>query len=240
MGGELSMWIECNEDSYTYEGKMYDMHFTGNMLWDASYDSNYRLSYNELVKPLLWDAKCAVADICTDGTCESVALDGDIRNIPNELLWQIPYEKAAVISAEAPELTVDVNVKADTIFITHATDLAVDRIMWKPTFKVAEYELVYEDGSVAATDIGYGLNICKHSQCYGKPIESILFRHQGYIGTYGARPICGKDVNGKDYTLLELPIKNPCPEKTVKSLRLKHAQTTDAAIVIYDIKTVKC
>lgn len=236
IGGQISMWVQCNEDRYAYEGKMYDMLYTANMMWNSSYNSDYRLSYNEMVKPLLWNTKCAFAGVDADAKCRTVNFAGDIRNVPNELLWNIPYEKAIAISHDLPEIEVQVGDKAETLFITHATNNSVDRVMWKPPFKFGEYELCYDDGSSVSIAVSYAQNICKHSMDYGAPIASILFRHQGYIGTYFAKPICGKDAYGKDYTLLELPIKNPNPQKTIKSIKLKHMQNTDAKIVIYDIK----
>lgn len=236
IGGQISMWVACNEDSYAYEGKMYDMLYTANMMWNSSYNSEYRLSYNEIIKPLLWNAKCAVADIDVNDEYRTVNFDGNIRNIPNELLWNIPYDKAIAVSQDSPELEIPVGDKADTLFITHATNSSADRVMWTPPFKLGEYELCYDDGASVVIDVSYAQNICKHSIAYGAPIASILFRHQGYIGTYFAKPICGKDAYGSDYTLFELPVKNPKPDKIIKSIKLKHMQNTDAKIVVYDIK----
>ena len=236
IGAQISMWVPCNEGSYAYEGKMYDMFYTANMMWNSSYNSEYRLSYNEIIKPLLWNAKCVVADIDVNDEYRTVNFDGNIRNIPNELLWNIPYDKAISVSQDSPEFEIFVGDKANTLFITHATNSSVDRVMWTPPFKFGEYELCYDDGTSVAIDVSYAQNICKHSTTYGAPIASILFRHQGYIGTYFAKPICGKDAYGSDYTLFELPIKNPNPDKTIKSIKLKHMQNTDAKIVVYDIK----
>ena len=156
-----------------------------------------------------------------------------------ELLWNIPYEQAAKLSMQKPELTIAIEDMANTIFVVHATDLGADRIMWHAPFQIGEYTLVYEDGSTFTTEVAFGENIHKHSQAYGAPITSILFRHQGYTGTYSAKPICGKDANGKDYTLLALPISNPTPEKKIKELRLKHMQNTDANIIVYDVRAIK-
>lgn len=239
IGGQISMWVACQEERYAYEGKMYDMMFTANMLWYSGYNSAFRLSYNEIIKPLLWNTKCRIGDISEEGTVAKVNFAGSLRNIPNELLWNIPYEQAAVISSEAPELHVEIHDMADTIFVVHATDLSADRIMWQPSVKIGEYSIEYEDGIVEVEGVYYGNNICKHSQAYGQPISSILFRHEGYTGTYSSKPICGKDCNGKDYTLLEFPIKNKFPDKKINKVVLRHMQNTDARIYIYDIKCIK-
>lgn len=236
IGGQISMWVACDEDRYAYEGKMYDMLYTGNMLWSTSYNSDYRLYYNEIIKELLWNKKCAIAEIDKNVKLESIDFDGSIKNIPNLLLWNIPYEKAIAVSTDVSEAEIVIDKKTDILYITHATDKSVERVMWKPAVKIGEYEICYDDGTSAVIDVSYGLNICKDSITYGWPIESILFRHEGYIGTYSARPICGKDEQGNDYTLLECPMKNPFPEKVIKSLKLKHMKNTDARIIIYDIR----
>lgn len=239
LGGQVSTWVACDEKTYAYEGKMYDMCYAANMMWNAAYDSAFRRSYNEIVKPLLWRIKCRIANVQEDGETVARELEGSIRNIPHELLWNIPYEKAIKLSVHKPESMVLIDDYADTLFVVHTTDLSADRIMWRDPFLLGEYTLSYEDGSNFTTDISYGENIHTYSQAYGEPINSILFRHQGYIGTYSAKPICGKDADGRDYTLLALPIINPEPEKKIKELRLKHMQNTDASIIVYDVKTVK-
>lgn len=239
IGGQISMWVRCKEEIYAYEGKMYDMLYTANMLWNEGYDSAYRLTYNEIIKPLLWNVRCKIGDIKVQGETKRIEFEGSMRNIPNELLWNVPYEKAGVLSQSQPELIVNVENTADTVLVTHATDLSVDRIMWQPSVQVGEYCMVYEDGTVDSTGLYYSENIHKYAQTYGKPIDSILFRHQGYTGTYSARPICGKDCNGKDYTLLEMPIPNKYPEKKIDRILMKHMQNTDAKIFVFDVKLIK-
>jgi len=239
IGGQISMWVQCDEDRYAYEGKMYDTLYTGNMLWSTSYNSDYRLSYNEIIKHLLWNKKCVISALNQGNNLDSIEFGGSVRNVPNLLLRNIPYEKAVVVSSHIPELEIPIGRKSDAVYITHSTDRSVGRAMWKPAVKIGVYELCYDDGTSVEFDISYGLNICKHSINYGWPIESILFRHEGYTGTYSARPICGKDEQGNDYTLLETPLKNPFPEKSIVSLKLKHMKTTDANIVVYDIRLAK-
>lgn len=238
-GAEVSTWVACNEKTYAYEGKLYDMCYSANMMWNPAYDSTFRRSYNEIIKQILWKTKCRIANIAEEGEAVSKELDGSIRNIPNELLWHIPYDKAIKLSVQKPETTVAIEDYADTVFVVHATDMGADRVMWHDPFRIGEYTLIYEDDSSFSTEVSFGENIHRHAQSYGAPIVSVLFRHQGYTGTYSAKPICGKDVNGRDYTLLALPIKNPDPEKKIKELRLKHMRDTDASIFVYEVQTVK-
>lgn len=238
-GAQVSTWVACNEKTYAYEGKLYDMCYSANMMWNPAYDSTFRRSYNEIIKQILWKIKCKIADVVEEGKTVSKELDGSIRDIPNELLWHISYDKALKLTTQKPDHTVEIEDYADTVFVVHATDMGADRVMWHEPFLIGEYTLIYEDGSSFSTEVSFGENIHRHAQSYGDPIASILFRHQGYTGTYSAKPICGKDMNGKDYTLLALPIKNPEPAKKVKALSLKHMKGTDANIIVYEVKTVK-
>jgi len=239
IGGQISMWVGCREKTYAYEGKMYDMLYTANMLWNETYDSAYRLTYNEIIKSLLWKVRCGIGNFNMQGKTKHVAFGGNMRNMPNELLWNTAYEKVVVLSELSPEMTVEVQDMANTVLITHATDLSVDRIMWQPPVQIGEYCMIYEDGTVDSAGVYYSENIYKYAQTYGKPISSILFRHQGYTGTYSARPICGKDSNGRDYTLLELPIPNKYPEKRIDKIVMKHLQNTDAKILVFDVKIIQ-
>ena len=54
-----------------------------------------------------------------------------------------------------------------------------------------------------------------------------------------AKPICGKDARGRDYTLLELPVKNPHPDKRIARVAVRHMGNTDADILLFEVKTVK-
>lgn len=239
IGAEVSTWVNCNEQSYAYEGKMYDLVYSANTMWSDKYNTEYRLTYNELVKPILWDIRGKIGEICLEGETEVKDFDASMKTIPNELLWNIPYDKAGEVSTESTELEIEINGKAETLLFTHATDISADRVMWTPSQIIGKYDIVYADGEVYSSDICYGENIFKFGCIYATPVNTILFRHEGYMGTYSARPICGKDSRGKDYTLLELPVKNIYPEKEIKKVILKHNGNTDARILLFDVKTLK-
>ncbi|MBE6596949.1 MAG: hypothetical protein E7641_04680 [Ruminococcaceae bacterium] len=238
IGAEVSTWVDCNEHSYAYEGKMYDLVYSANTMWSDSYDTEYRATYNELVTPILWEMRKAIGQLPECKEEKTLEIGGDMRNIPSELLWSTPYERAVALSSEAPELGIPFGGRADLFTFLHATDLPCDRVMWTPSEKIGEYVIAYEDGSEACQDMLYGDNILYYSVKYGDPLSSVLFRHEGYTGTYTSKPFCGKDAKGKDYTLLLCHVKNPSPEKPIKKLIARHTSDTDAKILIFEAKAL--
>lgn len=238
VGAEVSTWVLMTEHSYAYEGKMYDFVYSANMMWNKDYDDSCRCTYNEIVKNIVWDVRKKVAEIDTTGDVKSLDFAGDIKNVPAELLWNNPYEKAVAVT-DGKCVEVKVNDKADVVLFTQATDLNERRAPWTPATQIGEYEFVYTDGSTATEAIDYGVNIMEYNRKYALPYESGLYRHEGYVGTYMAKPVCGKDSKGRDYTLYDYPVKNPCPEKIVDKVVVRHLNNTDAKILIFDVKSVK-
>ena len=239
MGAQVSTWTFCKEHWYAYKGKMYDIVYSANCMWSSGYESKFRLTYNEIIKPILWRMRCDIAEFNLDGETSNIAFEGDIKKIPVDLLWKIPYEKAAQVSLLSPELAIPIGREVDTIVVVHATDLSADRMVWRAASKIGEYEIVYEDGDTVVDNLFYSTNIRQYSHTYGMPIKSFMYRHEGYPGTYLTRPLCGKDNQGKDYTLLEYPIKNVHPDKKVEKIILRHLGNTDARILLFDVKIVK-
>lgn len=238
IGAEVSTWINLNEYSYAYEGKMYDFVYSANMMWNREYDDTCRMTYNEIVKDIVWDIRKTVADITTTGTVKSLDFQREMKNIPAELLWYNPYETAAMLSGDET-VEIEVNDKADIVFFTQATDLNENRTPWKSATQVGEYEFVYTDGETEIFQMDYGVHIMEYNRKYALPYESILYRHQGVVGTYMSKPICGKSSDGRDYTLYDYPIKNPEPDKIIKKIIVRHSNNTDANILLFDVKTVK-
>ncbi|MBO7341773.1 MAG: family 20 glycosylhydrolase, partial [Clostridia bacterium] len=238
VGAEVSTWIWCREENYAYEGKMYDFVYSANMMWSPTYDGTYRRTYNEQIKPIIWAMRERIADM-PSGEGNAVALDVAPQNVPADLLWHVPYQGALKISATAPTAEIAVGAKADMLTVVHATDKPAERVMWKRPQTIGEYVLQYEDGTEHVYPVRYALDIMKYSHTYGEPYKTVLFRHEGYSGTYMAKPICGKDQRGRDYTLFELPLKNPHPDKRIARVLARHMGNTDADILLFEVKTIK-
>ena len=101
---------------------------------------------------------------------------------------------------------------------------------------IGSYTINYEDGTSYSRDIRFGDDIHSYRFRFGTPLKSHLFRHEGYIASYSARPECGKTAFGEDYTLFDNFVKNPTPEKKIVGITLKHNKNTDANIILFDAK----
>lgn len=236
IGGQVSTWTANDEDLLGYRGKFYDLVYTATMMWNSDYDPSCRLTYTELTKALLPTMRRRIGLLPTYAADRPLDIGGDIRNVPNALLFNSPVQTALCLSPEKNEATVAVGKKAELIEILHATDRNSERPIWDPAIAIGEYVLVYEDKSEHSVPIRYSENILTYRHRYGTPIPSPYYRHSGYVGTYLSFPVEGKDAEGRDYTLLRFPIKNPHPEKPIERILCRHAGNTDAEILIFEIK----
>ena len=108
--------------------------------------------------------------------------------------------------------------------------------MWETPKLQGRYSLVYEDGEKYDIDILYGANINEYKRLYAKPVESDIFRHEGYVATCLAKPYMGKTKQGEDFCLYEYTAINPHPEKKISKIILSHLGDTDAKVILYKIR----
>lgn len=239
IGGEVSTWVYCSEESYAYEGKMYDLVYTANMLWHGGHRDDTRLSYNEFIKPIVFDIRKKIGGFKTDGAATKISVGGSSRAIPLSIRDSVPYESAARVSRKNTEISFDASCFGDIVCVTHATDRSAERIMWEKPTNLGKYTVVYEDGSTCESPILYGCNIGRYDMTYGKPISSPLFRHEGYTATYMAKPVCGKAYDGSDYTIYKHYITNVERSKKISKIILCHSGDSDAEIILFDIEIIK-
>lgn len=240
IGAQISTWVRCSERSYSFKGKMYDFVYSANCMWNKEYDSRMRLTYDEIIRPLLFEIRCRIGGLTLCGEERKVEFSADRDLVPNDLYGCVPYQKAAVCSQRAPKLEIPFEGYADQLSFVHATDVNGERAVWDlQARKMGEYVLCYEDGSEACEDILFGDNIYRYRFRFGTPLSSQLFRHEGYAASYSARPECGKTAEGEDYTLFECFVKNPYPEKKIRRLELRHEGNTDAKILLFDVRARK-
>jgi len=234
-GAEVSTWVPCNELSYAYYGKMFDFVFSAEGMWNSSYDSSFRNTYNELIKPVLTDIRLIIGNLKCDKPEKKIDIKGARNNIPFDIKDIIPYNGVVQVTSFDTTVDVEVGYYAEIITFVHATDTSSHKIMWDDPTKIGEYVICYEDGSVVTEDIMYAGNIYKYLSPYGDIIGSVFYRHQGYAGTYLTIPECGKTYNGEDYTLGKYSMKNPFPEKKITSIKINHLKNTGAKIMLFDL-----
>lgn len=238
LGAQVSIWGECGEVTYAHKGKMYEFVYSGECMWSEDYRSDMRLTYNELIKPMLKEIRYHIGNLKCSGSERSVMSGGEEKNIPYDIRDCVSYSGTHKVDLSDPEICIPVEAYAEIISVVHATDIAGPRLMWKPLSKIGEYIMEFEDGSTHIEDIFYAGNIYKYRSTYGDRMKSKIFRHEGYAGTYLAIPECGKTCNGEDYTLGNYSFRNPYPTKKIKTVTLKHLQNSDVKILLFNV-TVK-
>ncbi len=226
IGAEVSTWVYCDEKTLSYEGKMYELVYSANMLWNSQYNSKLRLSYSEIVKPLVWEMRKNFGDISYNS---SNSIDFNKTHFDANI-----NKNYAECSLNNETFETDLNCNAKYISLLWATDKNAPRVMWKDPFSIGKITVEFDDGEIMEEDINYALNIYTSASRYATPIPSFLYRHEGYIGTYYTKPYCYKAEDGSDYTLRQHFIKIP-NGKTAKKIMVTHYKNTDSRIMIYDI-----
>ncbi len=232
IGAEVSTWVLLKDDILGSKGKIYEIIYSAGMMWNKEYHEDMRLSYDALVDKTVHDLNMSLNDnIGIDSI--SVEFPKSSKASPYDI--RADYPKAcAVLSGET--LDIPLGTRADKISILHATDTNADRIVWKDVISIGSYTLCYTDGTSTSFDITYAGNICEYKRRYAMPVETDLFRHEGYIATYLAPPVRGKTAEGADYTLYNYTISNPHKDKAIEKITVTHIGNTDAKILVFDIK----
>ncbi|MBQ4542541.1 MAG: family 20 glycosylhydrolase [Clostridia bacterium] len=237
LGGEVSCWIDTCEEYWGFYGKIYDFIYTGTTLNNSGYDHNMRLTYNELIKPIIKKARIKLAKLGKTENETKVDIKGDINNIPYDIRGVVDYGGAVVANYNDREKTVAINGKGRLISFVHATKDFYKRIPWQDPYAVGEYEICYDDGTSYVKTLGYAKNIFTYRSTYAEPVLGV-YSHQGYVGTYFTFPENGKTYDGDEYTLGKYIIKNPNPDKVIKEIKIKQNGESDANIIVFDIALI--
>ncbi len=262
VGAQLSTWVEIDEKVLSYEGKMYDTIFTGNMMWSEKYDSRAFYTYAHYITGLLPEIRSGVgfeADNqlpSRNGSFKTLALKGT-NGIPSSILNNIPkgdaklkgilfnLDNAAAVASQgdyvdAPaSIEVEVNDKADSLAFLMAAGSPVMRVAWKKMIKLSDAVIEYEDGTSASVDFEYGYNIYDVNERYGTPLAGGYYRHEGYSGTYAIDDsYAGKTDDGSDISLRSYEWVNPSPEKVIKKITVSAVDDAPASTYLFALTAV--
>jgi len=239
IGAQVSTWTSNDEKKFAQAGKAYELLFAAEAMWNSNYESIFRLSINEVIKPMIIKIRQHIGGLIFDGVEKTVDVGGNASDIPYDIRGIVPYNNALSISFYNPIEELKIDEYARQLTFVHATSSVVNKIPFRGALKIAEYVLVYEDGTEYTEDIEYGTNIYKYRSVYGDILKSPLHRHVGYAGTYMMIPECGKTYNGEDYTIGAYSIKNPYSEKRISKIKFKHEQNVGAGVIVFGLKVKK-
>ncbi len=235
-GAEVSAWVKCSEDSYCYEGKMFELVYAANMMWNEVYHENLRKTYTGIVteysKSMMQKIRGDALDL---SDAKKLLIEKCGRDVPFDISYEI--DGAVKVNAgESKEIAVD--IRSEKLYFVQATDKNGGRMPWQEMKPMGEYEIIYKDGEKVTAPIIFGRDIGEYCLAYGRPLESPLFRHEGYTSTCYSQPIMGKTCDGLDYTLYARPWKNAEADKKIEKIKIRHFGDTDAAIMVFDIYAV--
>lgn len=235
-GAQTSTWVNIYEDILAFKGKTYDIIVDANMFWNSEYIENCPYTYTLLADKYLQYARRNISESIITGKVVSVDFEKTLCAVPHDILND--YSKALAITS-GNNVKINYSGKCQKIAFLHATDVGGDHIVWEKPSPIADYTINYSDGTSCTHTIGYGVGIMEYRRRYAKPLESDLYRHEGYLGTGMITPHSGKTIDGFDYCVSEYTIVNPEPQKEIASLTLSHRGTMDASIILFDIKVQK-
>jgi hypothetical protein len=238
VGGEVSSWLITDEDILARNGKLWDIMYLSEMLWNTDgYDGRNRKAYNRIsskyIQPEVRD-RVRGKYVC-DGYAETrFEIIGDASSLPRELSEFCPEAKLA------EGMKIDVNGKYDRLVFEHATLNPAPRIVWKPNFDIGSYVIEYEDGGTAFAKVAYGDGVLTYKSGYAIPKHQQYYRHFGYVGTWFSDPVReGKNERGEDMTVFGYVWENAHPEKTIRRITYERCADDYCRLVIVGARGLK-
>lgn len=260
MGGQVSTWVETDEKVLSYEGKLYDVMFTANMLWSEEYDSRAYDTYAKYLMRLIPSTRSRVlyenGAPSQNGKFTALSVP-QTAGVPYEVRVSLPQGKQTLLGVEydvscaavsaqgdyvaAPEsVTVPANCQAESFIFLLAAATPAKRIAWAEMIEVASLTVSYTDGSEEIVPLEYGYNVYDIHARYGAPLEGGYYRHEGFSGTFAIDGAYnGKSADGRDLSLRAFEWQNPHAEKTVASVTLRAAEDAPCATCLFAVTAVQ-
>lgn len=218
IGGEVSTWVEVCEEVYANNGKMWELMYLSEMLWNADrFDARNRRAYTDVIaRKLQPDLRDLIRGTYSEkGYAKtSIPLPAPrAEALPAALLAALPEARVA------DGLRVAVGKCCDRMVLLHATLHSAPRIVWRPFEKIGDYTVEYADGERIEIPVKYAENILVYNAAYGEPMPQPYYRHNGYVGTWLADPlVTAKAGDGTDVTALGFVWDNPRPDKEIAAV----------------------
>ncbi len=237
LGGEVSTWRAINEDMLGTCGKLWDLMYTAQMLWNPeNYDDSHRKAFSYVISKYiqprerdLLRGKYSAAGY--KETAFELPEGSTVDGIPIQLLCACPFAKIA------DGMCVTIGGKYERFAIEHIALEKEMRVLKGDAVLAGEYTLSYSDGSEWRTKVEYAKNVMKYDTSYAQPYPEAYYRHFGYVGTWYCDPVFkGKTDDGSDLLTMSYIVENPYPEKTVESISYKAAENDVTSVVLCGIK----
>jgi hypothetical protein len=234
LGGQISMWVESNEETIAENGKRWDCIYLSEMLWNTEgYDERNRRTYShrisrELIPKMRDEVRARVSP---NGYRETLIRLPEGQKPSMEILSSCP--DAVVLQGE----TIRVDATFERLVFEHATLRSAPRIMWRPIDKIGDYCITYSDGTVWEEPVKYAANIMAYNTAHGTPLAQEYYRHNGYVGTWLLDPAyTWKSADGSDMTIGGFLWENPYPEKKIAHITYRPVQNDYCGLILAGIR----
>ena len=225
-GGQISAWVGTCEQNLAREGKLYDMLFTAQMLWSADYCHYNRYAYDRLIRNQIPALRSKLQDhgypSAASGAIETVCFDAG------------PFLPDATETSVFP-----VGSTADSVIFRHTASKPCRRLPWAALDKIADYLLIYEDGTDVRIPVTYTGNIHHWNRRQNQPFPNMFYRHNGYTGVSW---YCDSEESrlpdGRIVCIYQYEWINPHPERKIREIRLISAQAAETQVLVQSIITV--
>lgn len=237
IGGEVSLWCPTNEYGMGKKGKLFELTYTAQMLWNpADYNDNLREIYSHLITSFIQPHQ---RDELRDkfsprGYAQTViSLPDGNQALPQDIL---AYRPAAIL---ADGCEVAVGGYYDRLLIEHTTLHFAPRIPWKELYVSGSYKISYDDGTEETLLAEYMGNVQHYRRKYGDPFHGDYYRHTGYVGTWFSDPTLVEKYRGEDVLLTSCVWENPHPEKRVRTLSYKSSDGDYTTVALTGLTGLK-
>lgn len=237
LGGEVSTWCSSNEYRLGKKGKMWDLTYTAQMLWNPeAYDENMREVYSNIISKYIQPVQ---RDELHEKfrpkgyRAKAIALpEGDKRTIPAAILG---FRPEAILANGAQ---ISVGVTCDRLAIEHTTLNPAPRIPWEELYLCGQYTVRYEDGEEQIIRAEYMGNVQHYDAIYGDPKRGDFYRHTGYVGTWFSDPTLEERTESERVLLTSYVWENPNPKKKIASISYKSEQGDYTTLVLTGVKAL--
>lgn len=238
LGGEVSMWLVADEEILAKNGKLWDIMYLSEMLWNSdNYEETNRRTYNEIISKYIQPATRdnIRGKFCPNGYTETgFEVMGESSGIPRELLALCSNAKRA----DSIEIITD--DRYDRLVFEHATINTAQRIVWEPHVVIGEFIMEYSDGTHAIAEVRYAENTMCYKGGYAIPKHQSYYRHFGYVGTWFSDPVFeGKNERGEDMTIWGYIWENPHPSKKIVRITYKPREDDFCRLVVVGVRGLK-
>ncbi len=238
LGAEVSTWCDVSEFAFGYNGCFFNMLYVAQMLWWQHYrdldrelvTAQVATMINSLRRMLSGEGRGHTTNSATpiplavNGIPQVAFPAGDALCLPKDTPFALPDQGALCgVDTASPTAEVVVDRRCERLFLLHtcATSYARrptwshdDPFNYPPQDLIATYTVHYADGTETEVPIYYGSHVARWDVPYGEHIDAI---------PYHADPVpAGRDPSGRRITLYNYEWLNPCPDKTIQSLRLTY------------------